>query len=256
MIQTAGDLRRRFRRGEMSGPTAGLAPGLAQGNVAILPAAWAADFRRFCAANSRACHLIGVSHPGDPSLPELGHDIDIRSDLPRYRIWRDGVFVQETTDITHLWHDELVTFVIGCSFSFERALMAHGIPLRHVEQRRNVSMYRTSLANVAAGPFGGNLVVSMRPMSPEHAARATTITAGFPEMHGAPVHQGDPAAIGIADLDRPDFGESVRFAPGDVPVFWACGVTSQVALETARVPLAITHAPGCMLLTDRHETVA
>jgi uncharacterized protein YcsI (UPF0317 family) len=251
---SAAALRREIRAGRIEGSTAGLAPGRAQGNVVILPAEFADDFARFCAASARAAHVIGRSQPGDPALPALGADLDIRHDLPRYRLYEDGVFVRELTDIGALWRDDLVTFVTGCSFSFERALLAAGIPVRHIEQERKVPMYRTNIANAPVGPFGGNLVVSMRPMPPALAARAAEITAGFPDMHGAPVHQGDPAAIGIADVARVDFGDAVEFAPGDIPVFWACGVTTQTALCSARLPFALTHAPGCMLITDLPET--
>jgi uncharacterized protein YcsI (UPF0317 family) len=247
-------LRREIRAGRIDGSTAGLAPGHAQGNVVILPAEFADEFARFCAANARAAHVIGRSEPGDPAIPALGDDLDIRRDLPRYRLYEDGVFARELTDIGALWREDLVTFVTGCSFSFERALLAAGVPVRHIEQARKVPMYRTNIPNVAAGRFGGNLVVSMRPMPPAHAARAAEITAGFPDMHGAPVHRGDPTAIGITDIARPDFGDAVELASGDIPVFWACGVTTQTALCSARLPFALTHAPGCMLITDLPET--
>ena len=251
----AQQVRQSIRSGGFDRPTAGLAPGYVQGNVAIVPQAYADDFARFCRQNSKACQVIGTARPGDPALPSLGQGIDIRTDLPRYRVYRDGAFTEEVTDATALWRDDLVTFVIGCSFTFERALLAAGIPVRHVEQGRNVPMYRTDRPSQAAGPFGGNLVVSMRPMPPADAERAAAVTARFPDMHGAPLHQGDPAALGIADLARPEFGDAVDLHPGDVPVFWACGVTSQTALEAARLPLAITHAPGCMLVTDLRETI-
>lgn len=254
IVETPAALRRAIRAGRMDGSTAGLAPGHAQGNVVILPAQFADDFARFCMLNQRAAHVIGRSEPGDPAIPALGADLDIRHDVPRYRLYEDGVFVRELTDIGALWREDLVTFVTGCSFSFERALLAAGIPVRHIEQGRKVPMYRTNIANAPAGRFGGNLVVSMRPMPPETAAHAAAITAGFPDMHGAPVHRGDPAAIGIADIARTDFGDAVDFAPGDIPVFWACGVTTQTALESARLPFALTHAPGCMLITDLPET--
>ena len=237
----------------MAGHTSGQAPGFVQGNVAIVPAEHAGGFERFCRLNAQACPLLAVSQPGDPALPTLGHDIDIRSDLPRYRVYRDGAFTGEVTDAAALWRDDLVTFVIGCSFTFERALIAGGIPLRHVQEGRNVAMYRTSVPTVEAGLFGGPLVVSMRPVRADDVGRAADITGRFADQHGRPVHTGDPAAIGIADLLRPDYGDAVDLRPGEVPVFWACGVTSQAALERARLPFFLAHAPGCMLVTDlRH----
>jgi uncharacterized protein YcsI (UPF0317 family) len=250
------DTRRLIRAGAFEGHTSGRADGHVQGNVAIVPGAQAADFELYCRRNSQACPLLAVSLPGDPHLPALGADLDIRTDLPRYRVYRDGALAGERTGITDLWQDDFVTFVIGCSFTFERALIAGGIPLRHVAEGRNVAMYRTSVPTVPAGPFGGPLVVSMRPVRAEDAARAAEITGYFPDMHGRPVHVGDPAALGIADLSAPDYGDSVAVLPGEVPVFWACGVTSQAALEGARLPLFLAHAPGCMLVTDLLHTEA
>ena len=240
-----------FQGAASTGNTAMLAPGHVQGNIIIMPAAHAEPFIAFCRANHRPCPLIATSEPGDPALPTLGVGIDMRHDLPGYRVFRHGIMVEEVDDITRLWRDDLVTCVIGCSFTFEAALIADGIPLRHVTQGRNVAMYRTNRPTVSVGPFGGDLVVSMRPVAADKVQRAIDITAGYPDMHGAPIHAGDPAALGIADLDKPDFGEAVAVEPGEVPVFWACGVTSQVAMETARLPFAISHAPGKMLVTDR-----
>ena len=227
-------------------------PATSQGNVAIVPAHHAAQFERYCRANAQACPLLAVEH--GPALPSLG-DIDIRTDLPAYRVYRHGAVAEIVHDITHLWTDDLVTFVIGCSFTFERALIQGGIPLRHVQQGRNVAMYRTSIETTAIGPFGGPMVVSMRPVATADVARATEITARFADQHGRPVHAGDPAAIGIADLGSPDYGDSIAVLPTETSVFWACGVTSQAALERARLPFFIAHAPGCMLITDRrHES--
>ena len=246
-----------IRAGAVTGNTAGLAHGYVQGNVAIVPSAVADDFARYCAQNSRACPVLAIGRAGDPGLPELGEDIDIRADLPRYFVYRDGEFAEETHEIVSLWRSDFVAFVIGCSFTFEHALIDAGVPLRHVEQQRNVAMYRTNRRNEPVGPFGGELVVSMRPFSPADAERAAAISARFPTMHGAPIHRGDPAALGIADLSRPDYGEAVAVNADEVPLFWACGVTSQVALQSARLPLFIAHAPGCMLITDlTHESVA
>ena len=246
----AATARLAIRCGSFTGNTAGLAPGHVQGNIIIMPAAHAEPFIAFCRANHQSCPLLATSEPGDPALPTLGSDIDMRHDLPGYRVFRHGALIEEVDDIARLWRDDLVTCVIGCSFTFEAALIADGIALRHVTLGRNVAMYRTNRPTVAVGPFGGNLVVSMRPVAADRVQRAIDITAGFPDMHGAPVHVGDPGALGIADLNSPDFGEPVAVEPGEVPVFWACGVTSQVAMETARLPFAIAHAPGKMLVTD------
>ncbi len=239
-----------IRRGEWTKHTSGLADELVQGNVVILPQALADDFLLFCQRNPKPCPLLAVGRPGDPSLPGLGEGIDIRSDMPRYRVWRDGELVGEPTDIADVWREDLVTFVIGCSFSFEQALMDAGMRLRHVDEGRNVAMYRTHLATAPAGPFAGPMVVSMRPFKAADAARAVEITSRFPDVHGAPVHVGDPAAIGIHDLSRPDYGDAVAVLPDEVPVFWACGVTPQAAIAQARLPFCITHAPGAMLITD------
>lgn len=238
------------REGGWTGPTAGMAPGHVQGNLVVLPEVLADDFLRFCQRNPRPCPLIGVSEPGEFLLPELGEGLDIRTDLPRYRVWRDGVPVEEPTSILHHWRDDLVTFVIGCSFSFEEALLAAGVPVRHIACNSNVPMYRTNQPCRPAGPFAGPLVVSMRPMRPPDAIRAVQVTSRFPSVHGAPIHLGLPEAIGIADLSRPDYGDPVEVRPDELPVFWACGVTPQAVLERAKPPFAITHAPGCMIVTD------
>jgi uncharacterized protein YcsI (UPF0317 family) len=244
-------LRRLIRAGSFTGHTSGLAPAHVQGNVVILPVALAADFRRFCEQNPKPCPLIGVSEPGDPALPALGADLDIRTDVPRYRVWRDGALVDEPTDVGRYWRDDLVTFILGCSFSFEQALLDAGIPLRHISLGLNVSMYRTSIATEPAGPFRGPLVVSMRPLTPANAIRAVQITSRFPLLHGAPVHLGKPELIGLGDLERPDYGDAVPVGDDELPVFWACGVTPQAVVAAARPAFCITHSPGCMLVTDR-----
>jgi len=243
-----------IRAGIHTGQTAGLAPGHVQGNLVILPADWANDFLRFCQANPKPCPLLAVSEVGDPMLPTLGADIDIRTDVPRYRVYRDGELAGEPTDIRALWREDFVTFVIGCSFSFEEALLAAGVPVRHIQMNRNVPMYRTTMPCTPAGRFRGDLVVSMRPLTPADAIRAVQITSRFPSVHGAPVHIGAPDQIGIGDIARPDFGDPVDIAPGEIPVFWACGVTPQVAIRNARPPIAITHSPGTMLITDLLNT--
>ncbi|MCQ4160366.1 putative hydro-lyase [Roseomonas sp. GC11] len=252
-LATGRAVRHACRAGTLAGHTAGLARGHVQANLAILPAALAGDFLRFCQRNPKPCPLLGVSEAGSPRLPELGEDLDLRTDLPRYRVWRHGELVEEPADITAWWRDDLVAFAIGCSFTFETALMEDGMALRHVEQGRNVAMYRTSLPTLPAGPFHGPVVVSMRPLRPAQAIRAVQITSRFPAVHGAPLHLGLPGEIGIADLARPDYGEAVDIRPDELPVFWACGVTPQAVIAAAKPDFAITHAPGCMLVTDRRN---
>jgi uncharacterized protein YcsI (UPF0317 family) len=242
--------RRRLRSGEFSGTTAGLAAGNVQANLVILPAALAHDFLRFAQANPRPCPVLAVAEPGDPRLPTLGEDLDIRTDLPKYRVWCRGELVEEPTDIRGLWRDDLVSFALGCSFSFEGALIAEGIELRHMTSGSNVPMYRTNIRCVPAGPFTGPLVVSMRPLTPADAIRAIQITSRFPSVHGAPVHIGLPHAIGVGDLARPDYGDAVPVHDGELPVFWACGVTPQAVIAEAAPEFCITHAPGSMLITD------
>lgn len=249
-ILDPAQLRQRIRNGEHRGNTSGLAPGYVQCNLTILPADWAADFLRFCQLNPRPCPVVGIANePGDTGLPRLG-SIDIRRDVPSYRVFRDGELTDEVQDISDLWRDDLVTFALGCSFSFEEALLADGLEVRNVSEGVNVPMYRTNIPCQSAGPFSGNLVVSMRPFRAADAIRAVQICTRFPAVHGAPVHLGDPALIGIGDLAAPDYGDPVPVAEDELPVFWACGVTPQVALENAKPPLAITHSPGCMLVTD------
>ena len=243
-----------IRAGSHRGPTSGLAPGYVQGNLAILPQELAGDFLRFCQLNPKPCPLIGSSAPGDWRVPALGDDIDIRTDLPRYRVWRNGELVAEPEDVRAFWRDDLVSFVIGCSFSFEEALMADGIEMRHIALNRNVPMYRTSIATTEAGPFHGPMVVSMRPMKPADAIRAIQITTRFPAVHGAPVHIGKPEMIGIVDIAKPDYGDAVPVRDDEIPVFWACGVTPQSVIATVKPEFCITHYPGSMLVTDRKNT--
>lgn len=230
--------------------TAGVAPGYVQANLAILPEAYAGAFHRFCQLNPKPCPIIGISDVGNPMIPSLGVDLDIRTDVPAYRVWRDGEVIDEPTDVKSHWRDDLVAFVIGCSFSFEEPLLAEGIPIRHIEQNVRVPMYRTNIACAPAGPFAGPMVVSMRPLKPKDAIRAVQITSRFPSVHGAPVHIGLPQSIGIADVAKPDYGDAVTVEADELPVFWACGVTPQAVIAAAKVPFAITHAPGLMLVTD------
>jgi len=246
--------RLRIRAGDFSGTTAGLAPGNVQANLVILPMALAHDFLRFAQANPKPCPVLAVSEPGDPRLPGLGADLDIRSDLPRYRVWRRGELVEEPFDLFDVWGDDLVSFALGCSFSFEEALVEDGIELRHITRGSNVPMYRTNIPCAPAGPFAGPLVVSMRPLKPNDAIRAIQITSRFPSVHGAPIHIGLPETIGIKDLAKPDYGDAVPVESDELPVFWACGVTPQAVIAEVRPDFSITHAPGCMLITDLRNT--
>ncbi|WP_372496937.1 putative hydro-lyase [Pseudonocardia humida] len=242
--------RDRFARGLVT-PTAGWCPGWAQANLIAVPRALAWDFLLFTQRNPKPCPVLDVLEAGATGGPLL--DGDIRTDLPLYRVYVDGELAEETTDVTGWWRGDLVGFLIGCSFTFERALVAAGVPVRHVDQGVNVPMYRTTRRCRSAGSVGGPLVVSMRPVPGALVETAVRVTAAYPAVHGAPVHVGDPAELGIADLDQPDYGDAVRFEPGDVPVFWACGVTPQAAVVESRPPLAIAHAPGHMLITDARD---
>jgi uncharacterized protein YcsI (UPF0317 family) len=246
----AAAARARIRRGDYTGQTAGVGPGMAQGNIAILPADWAEDFLRFCLRNPKPCPLLAVGEPGRADLPGLGRDIDIRTDVPRYRVFRDGVAVDAPSDVLSYWRNDLVTFVLGCSLSFEWPLIEAGLAIRHIEAGTTVPMYRTKIETAPAGRFHGKLVVSMRPFRPADAIRAVQVTSRFPGVHGAPVHLGLPAALGIADLARPDYGDPVEIRPDELPVFWACGVTPQAVVEEVKPPFFISHYPGAMLVTD------
>ena len=248
-LMTPAQVRGRIRNGQLPVPTAGFSDGYMQGNLAILPAAHAGDFMRYCLLNPKSCPVLAIGQPGNPSLPALG-DIDIRTDIAFYRVFRNGVAEEETEDLGKLWRDDLVSFVLGCSFSFESALTRAGIVVPHIAAERNAPMYITNIQTQEAGPFGGPLVVSMRAFSPEDAIQAIVLSERYPLAHGAPVHIGDPGRIGIGDVHRPDFGDAPLIGEGQVPVFWACGVTPQMAIGTARPDLAITHMPGFMLVTD------
>jgi uncharacterized protein YcsI (UPF0317 family) len=244
------EVRRLCREGRFSGQTSGACEGFVQANLLVVPREYAFDFLLFCQRNPKPCPLIEVVE-GSHS-PRCAPGADLRTDLPGYRVRSNGA-LHETTDVATWWRDDLVSFLIGCSFSFEAALMAGGIRLRHVDEGRNVAMYRTSLACAGAGRFHGNMVVSMRPIHGRDVAKAVEISARFPHVHGAPIHVGDPAAIGVGDLAHPDFGEAVAIHKGEVPVFWACGVTPQVAAETSGIPFWISHSPGKMFVTDLRE---
>lgn len=252
--QPAARVREAIRAKDYKGHTAGLCSGYLQCNLVILPSDLAADFQRFCETNPKPCPLVGVSAVGQPGFRELGRNIDLRTDVPRYYIYKDGRLAGETHDISGYWSDDSVAFAIGCSFTFEGALAAAGISLRHVELNRTVPMYRTNVMTLAAGDFGGPMVVSMRPVKRSDLQAVFEICARYPHSHGEPVHVGDPGEIGIADINAPDWGDSVPIAEDETPVFWGCGVTSQVAIETAKPALCITHAPGAMLITEINET--
>ena len=243
-------MRLKVRGGQHRGPTAGYAPGYLQGNLAILPASLAADFLLFCQRNPKPCPVIGIAEAGSTRLPTLGEDLDIRTDVPAYRLFRNGERGDMVHDLGPVWRDDLVSFVLGCSFSFEEALVAADIPVRHIEAGRNVPMYKTAIETVSAGPFSGPLVVSMRMFQPKDAIQAILLSDRFRLAHGAPIHIGDPAEIGIATIDQPDFGDAPVAREGDIPVFWACGVTPQLALRNSGADFAITHEPGHMLITD------
>ena len=253
--QEARELRLQVRKGNHATLTTGLAPGMVQLNLAIMPQEWADDFRRFCELNPKPCPLVSMTAPGNPIFPtEIGDDIDVRSDAPRYLIFRDGKLTDEVTDLTNIWQDDFVAFGMGCSYSFEEALVAGGLPLRHIEQKTKVPLYITNIETVLAGPFKGPTIVSMRPFLPLDAIRAIEVTARYPRVHGTPVHFGNPAMIGIDDISKPYSGVPPVIHENEVPVFWACGVTPQIIVEHAKPSICITHKPGHMLITDRLNT--
>ncbi len=237
-----------FRTGTAA-TTTGWCQGYTQANLVAIPRDWAYDLLLFAQRNPKPCPILDVTDAGATATP-MAPGVDLRTDLPRYRVWRDGELVDEPTDVTALWRQDLVTFLIGCSFSFETGLIEAGVPLRHIAEGRNVAMYLTDRQCRPAGRLHGPLVVSMRPIRASMVPTAVQVTALMPAVHGAPVHVGVPGALGIDDLGRPDFGDPVDIAADEVPVFWACGVTPQAALMASRPPFAITHAPGNMLVTD------
>lgn len=253
LLATGRDVRMACRAGSWTKPTAGLAPGFTQANLVILPSDLAQDFLIFCQRNPKPCPLLAVTEPGDACPRALAADADLRTDLPRYRIWRDGQLVAEPHDIREYWQPDFVSFLIGCSFTFEGALQRAGVPIRHIELNCNVPMFRTNIPCVPAGVFHGPLVVSMRPLKPADAIRAVQVTSRFPRVHGAPVHLGLPDQIGIRDITLPEFGDPVPVHEDELPVFWACGVTPQSVIMSARPPLVITHSPGCMFVSDGRD---
>ena len=243
-------LRAAIARGEWRKPTSGLAQGFTQANVVILPQRYAFDFLLFCDRNPQPCPVIDVAEAGVIAPPVAGPTGDIRTEIPKYKIFRHGQFEKEVDDILDVYTEDMVTFLLGCSFTFEQDLLDNGVPVRHIELDRNVPMYITNRECRPAGVFSGPMVVSMRPMREEFVAKAIEITAKYRRAHGAPVHVGDPAALGIKDINKADFGDDPEIRPGEVPVFWACGVTPQMALQRAKPDFVITHAPGYMFITD------
>ncbi len=257
MHENPGETRRLIRCGELIRPTCGLAPGYAQANLVILPREIAFDFFLFCQRNPKPCPVLEVLEPGSYRPTLTAHDADLRVDVPRYRVFRNGELVSEERELTGLWSDDLVSFLLGCSFTFEAALMRAGISLRHIVEGKNVAMYRTTIAAVPAGIFSGPVVVTMRPIPNTKVVRALQVTSRFPRVHGAPLHIGDPEKIGIKDLEHPDYGDPVAIEEDEVPVFWACGVTPQAVALKSKPRLMITHSPGYMFITDiRDEELA
>lgn len=253
-MNTGHEVRHHARHGKLDAPTSGLAMGFVQANLVVLSKDLAFDFLLFCQRNPKPCPLLDVTEMGQPEPRLVAPSADLRTDVPRYRIYRNGNLHDEPSDIREHWRDDFVGFLLGCSFTFENALLEAGLPVRHVEMKRNVPMYRTSIACRPAGAFHGPMVVSMRPMTPTQAIRAVQVCSRFPRAHGTPVHIGDPAAIGIRNIDRPDFGEAVEIRSGEVPVFWACGVTPQAVVMEVKPELCITHKPGYMFVTDLRDT--
>jgi len=243
------ELWEQIRAGSITRPTSGMCRGFVQANLVILPKDVAFDFLLFCQRNPKPCPVLDVTEPGSPHPLHAAPEADLRTDIPKYRVYRKGVLVDEPTNLLSYWRSDLVAFLLGCSFTFESALAANDIPIRHIEEDVTVPMFITSVECTPAGAFSGPLVVSMRPIPFEKVVRAVQVTSRFPSVHGAPVHIGDPERIGIKDLSRPDFGDAVTVRPGEVPVFWACGVTPQAVAMRSKPELMITHAPGHMFVT-------
>ena len=243
-------VRSQIRSGCFKKNTSGLMPNLVQGNLVIMPKKWADEFIEFCRLNPKPCPLIGISKPGNPSIPELGNALDIRIDLPEYHLFRDGIYASAASDVSEYWRQDSVAIVLGCSFSFEDALQSAGLEVKNISQGTNVSMYDTNIATQATANFDCNMVVSMRPFKKHNIDQVISITSEFPMAHGAPVHIGDPQLIGIKDIHSPEYGSPVVLEDDDIPVFWACGVTTQASIRSAKLPLVITNAPGKMLITD------
>ncbi|PCJ60311.1 MAG: DUF1445 domain-containing protein [Planctomycetota bacterium] len=239
-----------IRGGKYTQQTSGMSMGYLQVNVVILPKDFANDFQKYCVNNSKACPLLEVTDVGSIDAGKLATEVDVRVDLPKYQIFKNGLLVDSPDDILNYWQDDFVTFYLGCSFSFEDKLLEEGFKLRHIVEGRNVPMYKSNLPCASVGPFKGNMVVSMRPFLKEDISKVSQITKEFSFAHGDPIHMGDPEAIGIGDINNPDFGDAVTINSNEIPVFWACGVTALEAVKSAKLDIAITHAPGCMLICD------
>lgn len=244
------EARHLIRDGAYRAPTSGLCPGYAQANLIVLPKEQAYDFLLFAQRNPKPCPLLEVTEVGAREATICAQDCDIATDFPRYRIYEHGELVAEVDDVVDYWRDDLVAFVIGCSFSFESELVEAGIEMRHNTMGRNVPMYLTGVDCTPAGSMSGKMVMSMRPVPYNQVVKATQISGAIPKVHGAPIHIGDPSAIGVRDIMHPEFGDPVDINEGEVPMFWACGVTPQSIVMNSKPPFAITHAPGCMLITD------
>lgn len=249
-FQSPKDVRMACRLGKHTSATFGCAPGYLQANLVILPEKYAEDFKGFCLSNPKPCPLLVITEPGAFHLQDLAKDVDLRIDLPKYNVFQDGAIIDEPTEINKWWRDDLVTFLLGCSFSFEYKMIKAGFPVRHVEEDKNVPMYKTNIECFQYGVFAGNLVVSMRPLKLGSLAKVTDITSRYTFAHGAPIHHGDTEGIGIKNISNPDFGDKVSIYPEEIPVFWACGVTPQLAIMQSKIEFAITHSPGCMFVSD------
>lgn len=250
---SAMEVRQACREGTWATPTSGLALGFVQANLVVLPKDLAFDFLLFCLRNPQACPLLGVTEAGQYEPLDVAPGADLRTDLPRYAVYRDGLLAEEPTHLMSHWQDDLVSFLLGCSFTFETAMLKAGLPVRHLQEKVNVPMFKTNRLNRRAGIFEGELVVSMRPLKPAFIDQAVSLSARMPLAHGAPIHIGDPHELGIADIRKPDFGDAVTILDDEVPVFWACGVTPQAAIMAAKPAFAMTHSPGHMFLTDMHD---
>lgn len=244
------EVRRLIREGEITGPTSGMCAGYAQANLVILPKDLAYDFLLFTQRNQKSCPILEVSDMGSRSLNYIAKNVDIAKDIPKYRVYEDGILTGEYTSVEHLWRDDFVSFLIGCSFSFESELLEAGISIRHIEENCNVPMFKTNIECEPAGIFNGKMVVSMRPIPYDQIVKSVMVTGTMPKVHGAPIHMGDPSVIGISDVTKPDFGDSVQIKEGEVPVFWPCGVTPQSVVMNVKPKIVITHSPGHMLITD------
>lgn len=250
---SAKDVRKQIRNQVITGPTSGMAKGFTQANLVVLKKELAFEFLLFAQRNPKACPILEVTDPGSYIPQRIANDSDLRTDIPMYRIYKYGVFVDEVTDITAYWEDDMVGFLLGCSFTFESALIDNNIPIRHIEESSNVPMYKTNIPCDSTDAFSGPMVVSMRPMSSASAIRATQVTSRFPMVHGSPIQIGNPKEIGITDINQPDFGDAVTIKENEIPVFWACGVTPQAAAMESKPSLMITHAPGCMFISDAKD---